>query len=129
MKHLLRVLLYRWYIFLGGDATRLIRDSFSVFTPHREASYLETLTDDDRKIALMELTEVYKKEHYHGLMKFLEWNQCEKIAKEAMSMEAVNFARGTLNGYALGLDELEKVSREALIREKVEFNPHNVIGD
>jgi hypothetical protein len=115
------------------DIVALTRHNLSVFTPLDvgEDKELRAYFPDNEswRVFLGKCKTIADSDALQVILRYLVAGQVEFTAKEATSMESVNFSRGCVNGYTLLREELDKLSGEyaALTAQQEAFDVHEVI--
>lgn len=121
MKKLIRRLARAVYIWAGGDTIALARHALDVLPPIPD--YLESLSQTERLQFVADCAAVGNVKSFRELLRFLMDAQKNVIAAKVEGAH-IDFPRGTLNGYAIVSEELDRmVKRLDAAKDPKAFNP------
>lgn len=125
MRDIFRELSRQLYVYCGGDERVLVREALA--TVHPAIDYVDDMAPSDRLLHLHDLAQIKNNKAFIDTVGFLVTAQMDLIAKRA-TLDTLPFARGTLNGLSLVVEELGR-AESRLAREKVsnEFDKFNAL--
>lgn len=111
----------------------IVREQMQGFNPHlleTEDELMELLGDEDSLDSFLnEAKKLWDNEALPRILSYIERNQIIHSAREAATLEAINFGRATLNGVSLVREEVERLKTAFDERHapKEEFDAHEAV--
>lgn len=115
------------------SVTDLMREQLAGFNPRlldSEDDLPEILGEvEAQDVFLAGMKRLEEDEHLKTLIEYLKRNQVLHSAKEAQTLDAINFGRATVNGLTLLVEEITRLAIIYKVRHEkdVEFDEHEVL--